>query len=47
MMYITALTWTHIDPQPLMGPRIALSGEQVYINAPTQYMELSHYLLLK
>ncbi len=47
MIYASALTWAHVDPRPLMGPRIALTGEQQYINAPTQYMELSHYLLLK
>lgn len=47
MIYLSSLTWAHIDPQVLMGPRIALDGEKLHINAPTQYIELSHYKLLK
>ncbi len=49
MVYISALTWAHIDPQILMGPRIAPAegSEKVYVNAPTQYVEISHYQLLK
>ncbi len=48
-IYASALTWAHIDPQPMMGPRIApVDGfEKVYVNAPTQYIEISRYLLLK
>jgi hypothetical protein len=48
-IYTSALTWTHIDPQVRMGPRIApVDGfEKVYVNAPTQYMEISRYQLLK
>jgi hypothetical protein len=49
IIYTSALTWAHIDPQTLMGPRIApVEGfEKVYVNAPTQYMEISRYQLLK
>lgn len=47
MIYVSALTWAHIDPRPMMGPRIQETGERTYINSPTQYIELSHYLLLK
>ena len=47
MIYVSALTWAHIDPQVVMGPRIALDGEKLHINAPTQYLELSRYKLLK
>ncbi len=45
----SALTWTHIDPQASMGPRIAPveGSEKVYVNAPTQYVEISRYQLLK
>ena len=48
-LYTSALTWTHIDPQASMGPRIAPveGSEKVYVNAPTQYVEISRYLLLK
>jgi 4-amino-4-deoxy-L-arabinose transferase-like glycosyltransferase len=48
-IYTSALTWTHIDPQVLMGPRITPveGSEKVYINAPTQYVEISRYQLLK
>ena len=49
MIYVSALTWTHIDPQAMMGPRIAPvdGSEKVYVNAPTQYVEISRYQLLK
>jgi len=47
MIYVSALTWAHIDPAPMMGPRIQETGERTYINSPTQYIELSRYLLLK
>jgi hypothetical protein len=48
-VFTSALTWAHIDPQLLMGPRItpAEGGEKVYVNAPTQYVEISRYQLLK
>lgn len=48
-LYTSALTWAHIDPQASMGPRIAPveGSEKVYINAPTQYVEISRYQLLK
>ena len=48
-LYTSALTWTHIDPQASMGPRIAPveGSDKVYVNSPTQYVEISRYLLLK
>jgi hypothetical protein len=48
-IYTSALTWAHIDPQPLMGPRIAsVDGfERIYVDAPEQYVEISRYQLLK
>ena len=48
-IYTSALTWAHIDPQILMGPRITPveGSEKVYVNAPTQYVEISRYQLLK
>jgi hypothetical protein len=47
MIYVSALTWAHIDPGPLLGPRIKETGERVYVGSPEQYIEVSHYLLLK
>ena len=47
MIYVSALTWAHIDPAPLLGPRIKETGERVYVGSPEQYIEVSHYLLLK
>ncbi len=47
MLYLSSLTWAHIDPQVLMGPRIAANGEPQYVNAPTQYLQITPYLLLK
>ena len=48
-VYTSALTWAHIDPQVSMGPRIAPveGSEKVYVNAPTQYVEIGRYQLLK
>jgi hypothetical protein len=47
MLYITALTWAHIDPQVLMGPRIAPNGDPQFIDSPGQYLQLSRYFLYK
>ena len=47
MLYASALTWAHIDPAPLLGPRILETGERVYVDAPTQYIEISRFWLLK
>jgi 4-amino-4-deoxy-L-arabinose transferase-like glycosyltransferase len=49
ILYTSALTWAHIDPQALMGPRMmpVEGSEKVYVNAPTQYVEISRYQLLK
>jgi 4-amino-4-deoxy-L-arabinose transferase-like glycosyltransferase len=47
MLYISSLTWAHLDPQILLGPRIAPNGEPQYVNAPTQYLQITPYLLLK
>ncbi len=48
-IYTSALTWAHIDPQMVMGARIApaADGQKVQVNAPTQYIEISRYQLLK
>ncbi|HTP08486.1 MAG TPA: glycosyltransferase family 39 protein, partial [Anaerolineae bacterium] len=48
-IYTSALTWAHIDPQTLMGPRIAPVEPivKIDVNAPTQYVEISRYQLLK
>jgi 4-amino-4-deoxy-L-arabinose transferase-like glycosyltransferase len=48
-IYTSALTWAHMDPQMLMGPRIVpLEGfEKIHVDAPTQYVEISRYQLLK
>jgi hypothetical protein len=48
-VYASALTWTHMDPQVLMGARItpAEDFEKIYVDAPTQYVEISRYQLLK
>jgi hypothetical protein len=48
-LYASALTWTHIDPQVLMGPRITpVEGSgKVYVNSPTQYVEINRYQLLR
>ncbi|MBI5566738.1 MAG: hypothetical protein HY870_17695 [Chloroflexi bacterium] len=47
MAYVSALSWTHIDPVVLMGPRLLETGERVYVDTPRQYFEISRYLLLK
>ena len=48
-VFTSALTWTHIDPLVLMGPRIQLMADNkaVQINAPTQFVEINRYQLLK
>ena len=47
MIYVSSLTWTHIDPLGLMGPRIALDGEFQYVDSPGTYLRIGRYLLLK
>jgi hypothetical protein len=47
MLYISAPTWAHIDPQPLLGPRIAPNGEPQSIDAPIQSFLLGRYFLYK
>ncbi|HZY42135.1 MAG TPA: hypothetical protein VFF59_09070 [Anaerolineae bacterium] len=47
ILYISSLTWAHIDPQILMGPRIALNGEPRVFDWPGTYLQVSRYLLLK
>ncbi len=47
MLYISALTWAHIDPQALMGPRIAPNGDPQSIDSPTQSLLLRRYFLYK
>jgi 4-amino-4-deoxy-L-arabinose transferase-like glycosyltransferase len=48
-IYISALTWTHMDPQIQMGPRIAPAEgfEKIHVDTATQYVEISRYQLLK
>jgi 4-amino-4-deoxy-L-arabinose transferase-like glycosyltransferase len=48
-VYISALTWAHMDPQIQMGPRIApVDGfEKIHVDTATHYVEISRYLLLK
>lgn len=46
-VYVSALTWAHIDPAVLLGPRIKETGERAYVDAPTQYIEISRYQLRK
>ncbi|HEY4720580.1 MAG TPA: hypothetical protein VII92_01935, partial [Anaerolineae bacterium] len=43
MIYISSLTWTHIDPLVLMGPRLALDGEPQDVGT----LRVGRYLLLK
>lgn len=47
MIYVSSLTWTHIDPLVLMGPRIMLDGEFQYVDWPGAYLRIGRYLLLK
>ena len=47
MIYLSSLTWTHIDPQILMGPRIASNGEPHDFDWPGMYLRLAHYFLYK
>jgi 4-amino-4-deoxy-L-arabinose transferase-like glycosyltransferase len=48
-IYTSALTWTHMDPLILMGPRLmpVEDFEKIHVDTGTQYVELSRYLLLK
>ena len=47
MIYLSSLTWTHIDPQILMGPRIASNGESHDFDWPGMYLRLARYFLYK
>ncbi len=47
MIYLSSLTWTHIDPQILMGPRIASNGEPRDFDWPGMYLRLARYFLYK
>jgi hypothetical protein len=47
MIYLSSLTWTHIDPQILMGPRIAPNGESHDFDWPGMYLRLARYFLYK
>jgi 4-amino-4-deoxy-L-arabinose transferase-like glycosyltransferase len=47
MLYLSSLTWTHIDPQILMGPRIAPNGEPRDFDWPGMYLRLARYFLYK
>jgi hypothetical protein len=45
MIYISALTWAHMDPQILMGPRIAQNGDFQYFDWPGMYIQVGRYFL--
>ncbi len=47
MIYLSSLTWAHIDPQILMGPRIAPNGEPHDFDWPGMYLRLARYFLYK
>ena len=47
MIYISSLTWAHIDPLVLMGLRIAPNGDRQHVDSPTQYLEFGRYFLYK
>ncbi len=47
MIYVSSLTWTHIDPQVLMGPRIASNGAPHDFDWPGMYLRLARYFLYK
>ena len=47
MIYLSSLTWTHIDPQILMGPRIAPNGDPHDFDWPGMYLRLARYFLYK
>lgn len=47
MLYISALTWMHIDPQVLLGPRIAPNSDPQMIDSPLQALQLRRYFLYK
>jgi hypothetical protein len=47
MIYLSSLTWAHIDPQILMGPRIASNGEPRHFDWPGMYLRLARYFLYK
>jgi hypothetical protein len=47
MIYVSSLTWTHLDPLVLMGPRIAPNGDPQFVDAPGQYLQITRYFLYK
>jgi 4-amino-4-deoxy-L-arabinose transferase-like glycosyltransferase len=47
MIYLSSLTWTHIDPQVLMGPRIAPNGDPYDFDWPGMYLRMARYYLYK
>ncbi len=47
MIYLSSLTWAHIDPQILMGPRIAPNGDSHDFDWPGMYLRLARYFLYK
>lgn len=47
MIYLSSLTWAHIDPQIIMGPRIAANGEPRGFDWPGMYLQLTRYFLYK
>ncbi len=47
MIYVSSLTWAHIDPQIRMGPRIAPNGEPHDFDWPGMYLRVARYFLYK
>ena len=47
MIYLSSLTWAHIDPQILLGPRIAPNGDPHDFDWPGMYLRLARYFLFK
>jgi hypothetical protein len=45
MIYLSSLTWAHMDPQILMGPRIAPNGEPHDFDWPGMYLRVARYFL--
>jgi 4-amino-4-deoxy-L-arabinose transferase-like glycosyltransferase len=45
MIYVSSLTWAHLDPQILMGARIAQNGDFQYFDWPGMYVQVARYFL--
>lgn len=47
IIYLSSLTWAHIDALAIMGARIARNGDPQYIDSPGQYLQISRFFLYK